>query len=205
MTVILILNLISDPCPSFVFQCYALDMLIFLIVCALNALPVQMTIALDCSKEERHTHGWVTEPDGFSFRCVRGAMECEVVIMWAALALCVWDWERQRLLMPVRGKELQRPPPFSIYSFIWAPELQLQQKAVTTQIHAMTSCPVGQYDRHYWLTHSFSLKDTEAMRRALALIESKMGQAKGWLRDPNGLPGNISTPVSSLWYFRFLC
>ncbi|XP_026109289.1 vinculin-like isoform X3 [Carassius auratus] len=33
-------------------------------------------------------------------------------------------------------------------------------------------------------------KDTEAMRRALALIESKMGQAKGWLRDPNGLPGD---------------
>lgn len=33
------------------------------------------------------------------------------------------------------------------------------------------------------------------MRRALALIESKMGQAKGWLRDPNGLPGNISTPI----------
>ncbi|XP_016098564.1 vinculin-like [Sinocyclocheilus grahami] len=33
-------------------------------------------------------------------------------------------------------------------------------------------------------------KDTEAMRRALALIESKMGQAKGWLRDPSGLPGD---------------
>uniref|UniRef100_A0A671PLU5 Vinculin n=2 Tax=Sinocyclocheilus anshuiensis TaxID=1608454 RepID=A0A671PLU5_9TELE len=33
-------------------------------------------------------------------------------------------------------------------------------------------------------------KDTEAMRRALALIESKMGQSKGWLRDPNGLPGD---------------
>ncbi|XP_021336251.1 vinculin a isoform X2 [Danio rerio] len=33
-------------------------------------------------------------------------------------------------------------------------------------------------------------KDTEAMKRALALIESKMGQAKGWLRDPNALPGD---------------
>ncbi|XP_051946430.1 vinculin-like isoform X2 [Xyrauchen texanus] len=33
-------------------------------------------------------------------------------------------------------------------------------------------------------------KDTEAMKRALALIESKMAQAKGWLRDPNGLPGD---------------
>ncbi|XP_059373496.1 vinculin-like isoform X1 [Carassius carassius] len=34
-------------------------------------------------------------------------------------------------------------------------------------------------------------KDTEAMRRALAQIQSKMGQAKGWLRDPNGLPGDL--------------
>ncbi|XP_067278390.1 vinculin a isoform X3 [Pseudorasbora parva] len=33
-------------------------------------------------------------------------------------------------------------------------------------------------------------KDTEAMKRALALIESKMGHAKGWLRDPHGLPGD---------------
>ncbi|XP_017552033.1 vinculin a isoform X3 [Pygocentrus nattereri] len=32
-------------------------------------------------------------------------------------------------------------------------------------------------------------KDTEAMKRALALIESKMNLAKGWLKDPNGLPG----------------
>ena len=28
------------------------------------------------------------------------------------------------------------------------------------------------------------------MKRALALIESKMNLAKGWLKDPNGLPGN---------------
>jgi len=39
------------------------------------------------------------------------------------------------------------------------------------------------------------LKDTEAMKRALALIESKMGPAKIWLRDPNGLPGNITTSI----------
>ncbi|XP_026790473.1 vinculin a isoform X3 [Pangasianodon hypophthalmus] len=32
-------------------------------------------------------------------------------------------------------------------------------------------------------------KDTEAMKRSLALIESKMNQAKAWLKDPNGLPG----------------
>lgn len=35
------------------------------------------------------------------------------------------------------------------------------------------------------------VKDTEAMKRALALIDSKMNQAKGWLRDPNAPPGNI--------------
>lgn len=28
------------------------------------------------------------------------------------------------------------------------------------------------------------------MKRALALIDSKMNQAKGWLRDPNAPPGN---------------
>ncbi|XP_030059065.1 vinculin isoform X3 [Microcaecilia unicolor] len=35
-----------------------------------------------------------------------------------------------------------------------------------------------------------SKKDTEAMKRALALIESKLNQAKGWLRDPNAPPGD---------------
>ncbi|XP_066549877.1 vinculin a isoform X3 [Amia ocellicauda] len=33
-------------------------------------------------------------------------------------------------------------------------------------------------------------KDTEAMKRALALIDSKMNQAKGWLRDPNAQAGD---------------
>ncbi|XP_041715091.1 vinculin isoform X1 [Coregonus clupeaformis] len=33
-------------------------------------------------------------------------------------------------------------------------------------------------------------KDTEAMKRALALIDSKMTQAKSWLRDPNAQPGD---------------
>uniref|UniRef100_A0A8C1K024 Vinculin n=1 Tax=Cyprinus carpio TaxID=7962 RepID=A0A8C1K024_CYPCA len=41
-----------------------------------------------------------------------------------------------------------------------------------------------------WDEDAWANKDTEAMRRALALIESKMGQAKGWLRDPNCLPGD---------------
>ncbi|XP_068254059.1 vinculin isoform X1 [Nyctibius grandis] len=35
-----------------------------------------------------------------------------------------------------------------------------------------------------------SKKDTEAMKRALALIDSKMNQAKSWLRDPNAPPGD---------------
>lgn len=44
------------------------------------------------------------------------------------------------------------------------------------------------FENHYG-GFSFA-KDTEAMKRALALIDSKMNQAKGWLRDPNAPPGN---------------
>ncbi|XP_044070622.1 vinculin-like isoform X6 [Siniperca chuatsi] len=33
-------------------------------------------------------------------------------------------------------------------------------------------------------------KDMEALRRSLALIESKMAQAKSWLKDPHGQPGD---------------
>uniref|UniRef100_A0A8B9JGI7 Vinculin n=1 Tax=Astyanax mexicanus TaxID=7994 RepID=A0A8B9JGI7_ASTMX len=40
-----------------------------------------------------------------------------------------------------------------------------------------------------WDEDAWANKDTEAMKRALALIESKMNLAKGWLKDPNGLPG----------------
>ncbi|XP_053442023.1 vinculin isoform X3 [Nycticebus coucang] len=36
-----------------------------------------------------------------------------------------------------------------------------------------------------------SKKDTEAMKRALASIDSKLNQAKGWLRDPNASPGDV--------------
>nr|XP_019601441.1 PREDICTED: vinculin isoform X1 [Rhinolophus sinicus] len=35
-----------------------------------------------------------------------------------------------------------------------------------------------------------SKKDTEAMKRALASIDSKLNQAKGWLRDPSAPPGD---------------
>ncbi|XP_076830721.1 vinculin a isoform X2 [Brachyhypopomus gauderio] len=40
-----------------------------------------------------------------------------------------------------------------------------------------------------WDEDAWANKDTEAMKRALALIESKMNLAKSWLRDPHGLPG----------------
>lgn len=33
-------------------------------------------------------------------------------------------------------------------------------------------------------------QDMEALKRSLALIESKMAQAKMWLKDPHGQPGN---------------
>ncbi|XP_036590544.1 vinculin isoform X1 [Trichosurus vulpecula] len=36
-----------------------------------------------------------------------------------------------------------------------------------------------------------SKKDTEAMKRALASIDSKLNQAKGWLRDPSASPGDV--------------
>ncbi|XP_018424796.1 PREDICTED: vinculin isoform X3 [Nanorana parkeri] len=41
-----------------------------------------------------------------------------------------------------------------------------------------------------WDEDAWASKDTEAMKRALALIGSKMNQAKGWLRDPNAPPGD---------------
>ncbi|KAG5831534.1 hypothetical protein ANANG_G00304700 [Anguilla anguilla] len=44
-----------------------------------------------------------------------------------------------------------------------------------------------------WDEDAWANKDMEAMRRALAIIESKMNLAKGWLRDPNGLPGDART------------
>uniref|UniRef100_A0A8C5WDS3 Vinculin n=1 Tax=Leptobrachium leishanense TaxID=445787 RepID=A0A8C5WDS3_9ANUR len=41
-----------------------------------------------------------------------------------------------------------------------------------------------------WDEDAWASKDTEAMKRALALIDSKLSQAKGWLRDPNAPPGD---------------
>lgn len=40
------------------------------------------------------------------------------------------------------------------------------------------------------LCFAFSLQDMEALKRSLAVIESKMAQAKSWLKDPHGQPGN---------------
>uniref|UniRef100_A0A8C6VXP0 Vinculin n=1 Tax=Nothobranchius furzeri TaxID=105023 RepID=A0A8C6VXP0_NOTFU len=41
-----------------------------------------------------------------------------------------------------------------------------------------------------WDEDAWANKDTEAMKRALGLIDSKMAQAKNWLRDPNASPGD---------------
>ncbi|KAI5606745.1 vinculin b [Silurus asotus] len=40
-----------------------------------------------------------------------------------------------------------------------------------------------------WDEDAWASKDTETMKRALALIDSKMAQAKNWLKDPNAQPG----------------
>eukprot|EP00069_Balaena_mysticetus_P014354 bmy_08688T0 len=39
-----------------------------------------------------------------------------------------------------------------------------------------------------WDEDAWASKDTEAMKRALASIDSKLNQAKGWLRDPSASP-----------------
>ncbi|XP_047458945.1 vinculin-like isoform X2 [Mugil cephalus] len=41
-----------------------------------------------------------------------------------------------------------------------------------------------------WDEDAWANKDMEALKRSLALIESKMAQAKNWLRDPHGQPGD---------------
>ncbi|XP_051958829.1 vinculin b isoform X1 [Xyrauchen texanus] len=41
-----------------------------------------------------------------------------------------------------------------------------------------------------WDEDAWANKDTEEMKRALALIDSKMAQAKNWLRDPHAQPGD---------------
>ncbi|XP_061601971.1 vinculin-like isoform X1 [Cololabis saira] len=41
-----------------------------------------------------------------------------------------------------------------------------------------------------WDEDAWANKDMEALKRSLALIESRMAQAKGWLKDPHGQPGD---------------
>ncbi|XP_074502544.1 vinculin-like isoform X4 [Sebastes fasciatus] len=41
-----------------------------------------------------------------------------------------------------------------------------------------------------WDEDAWANKDMEALKRYLALIESKMAQAKNWLKDPHGQPGD---------------
>ncbi|KAM3863354.1 vinculin-like isoform 2-T2 [Diretmus argenteus] len=42
-----------------------------------------------------------------------------------------------------------------------------------------------------WDEDAWANKDMEAMKRSLALIESKIAQAKIWLKDPHGQPGDV--------------
>uniref|UniRef100_A0A3B4H1M1 Vinculin n=1 Tax=Pundamilia nyererei TaxID=303518 RepID=A0A3B4H1M1_9CICH len=42
-----------------------------------------------------------------------------------------------------------------------------------------------------WDEDAWANKDMEALKRSLALIESKMAQAKSWLKDPHGQPGDL--------------
>ncbi|KAM9364572.1 vinculin-like isoform 4-T4 [Pholidichthys leucotaenia] len=42
-----------------------------------------------------------------------------------------------------------------------------------------------------WDEDAWANKDMEALKRSLALIESKMAQAKSWLKDPHGQPGDM--------------
>ncbi|KAK2824229.1 hypothetical protein Q5P01_021404 [Channa striata] len=41
-----------------------------------------------------------------------------------------------------------------------------------------------------WDEDAWANKDMEALKRSLAMIESKMAQAKSWLKDPHGQPGD---------------
>ncbi|XP_003964133.1 vinculin-like isoform X7 [Takifugu rubripes] len=41
-----------------------------------------------------------------------------------------------------------------------------------------------------WDEDAWANKDMEALKRSLAVIESKMAQAKSWLKDPHGQPGD---------------
>ncbi|KAK7930788.1 hypothetical protein WMY93_007183 [Mugilogobius chulae] len=41
-----------------------------------------------------------------------------------------------------------------------------------------------------WDEDAWANKDMEALKRSLAVIESKMAQAKAWLKDPHGQPGD---------------
>uniref|UniRef100_A0AAX7SPR3 Vinculin n=1 Tax=Astatotilapia calliptera TaxID=8154 RepID=A0AAX7SPR3_ASTCA len=47
-----------------------------------------------------------------------------------------------------------------------------------------------------WDEDAWANKDMEALKRSLALIESKMAQAKSWLKDPHGQPGGYLGEVA---------
>lgn len=56
-----------------------------------------------------------------------------------------------------------------------------------TNIRLETNKKIDIYIQYHLLSFP---QDMEALKRSLALIESKMGQAKSWLKDPHGQPGN---------------
>lgn len=60
----------------------------------------------------------------------------------------------------------------------------------------------------YWSERIFFLsphQDMEALKRSLALIESKLGQAKSWLKDPHGQPGSSLCPICQAFNFVLFC
>lgn len=68
-------------------------------------------------------------------------------------------------------------------------------KVITDNLLFTVCHNVKWYAFLFWQSYTqccvFSLlQDMEALKRSLALIESKMAQAKSWLKDPHGQPGN---------------
>lgn len=66
------------------------------------------------------------------------------------------------------------------------------------QFHRPHGYESGKRPVDLMLYFPFSPQDMEALKRSLAVIESKMAQAKSWLKDPHGQPGNWITSAAVL-------
>lgn len=92
-------------------------------------------------------------------------------------------------------------------SIISAPNMLPSNPERTTVSELLQLCPHSCFCQSF--TQScFSLpQDMEALKRSLTLIESKMGQAKSWLKDPHGQPGDRTflcwTETHSLLFYFF--